>query len=324
MENGLQKPAREIGVITAEVKELCRQAQHMALAFIIEIGRRLVEAKACLPHGEWGDWLTNEVNFSQATANNYMKIFEEYGSDQISFFGATNSETFANLPYSKALKLIALPADERETFIEENDVEDMSVRDLDAAIRERNEARAAAEEAQRRAQDAEEAAEEARQAAEEAGALRQAVDKLTADLARAKEGLSKANDQAKEAKDKLAAALKDPKVSPEQLKKIRKEATEAAEDAAAKKYADTQKKLDEAAARAQAAEARQREAEERLADAERKVRTASPEITAFKTLFDEIQKTAQTMKGMIERLEQTDPETAGKLRGALTAFGKTL
>jgi len=91
MENQITQPVREIEVVTAEIKEIKRQAQNMALMYAIEIGRRLVEAKSVLPHGKWGEWLKCEVNFSQATANNFMKLFEEYGSAQISIFGAVSN-----------------------------------------------------------------------------------------------------------------------------------------------------------------------------------------------------------------------------------------
>ena len=70
-------PAREIGIITAEIKDLCRQAQTMALLYAVEIGRRLDEAKRALPYGKWGEWLKNEVEFSQSSANNFMKLYEE-------------------------------------------------------------------------------------------------------------------------------------------------------------------------------------------------------------------------------------------------------
>lgn len=122
MENQVQVtnaslPVREIGVITSEIKDICRQAQSMALMYAVEIGRRLTEAKEVLPHGEWGEWLKNEVEFSQRSANNFMKLFQEYGSEQLSFFSFNvNSQTFANLSYSKALALLAVPEDEREAF----------------------------------------------------------------------------------------------------------------------------------------------------------------------------------------------------------------
>ena len=144
-------PAREIGIITAEIKDLCRQAQTMALLYAVEIGRRLDEAKRALPYGKWGEWLKNEVEFSQSSANNFMKLYEEYGAAQISIFGASvDSQTFANLPYSKALQLLAVPRDEREAFAEEVGAADLSVKELKAAIEERDRAKKEAEEAKAR------------------------------------------------------------------------------------------------------------------------------------------------------------------------------
>lgn len=45
---------RDIDVITSEIKELCNAAGKTMLLYAAEIGRRLVEAKEILPHGEWG------------------------------------------------------------------------------------------------------------------------------------------------------------------------------------------------------------------------------------------------------------------------------
>lgn len=33
-----------------------------------------------IEHGAWGEWLEKSVDYSQRTAQNLMKIFEEYGS----------------------------------------------------------------------------------------------------------------------------------------------------------------------------------------------------------------------------------------------------
>ena len=124
-------PARDVSVITEEIRSLVKQANQMALMYAIEIGRRLLEAKSAVPYGQWGDYLKNEVNFSQSTANNFMRLFEEYGSAQISIFGAvTDSQSIANLPYTKALALLAVPAEEREEFAEEVGAEDLSVSEL--------------------------------------------------------------------------------------------------------------------------------------------------------------------------------------------------
>ena len=69
----------------------------MVLGYAIEIGRKLVEAKAMLPYGQWGQWLKEEVEFSQSSAQNFMRIFEEYGAKQVSLFGDAESQTLGIL-----------------------------------------------------------------------------------------------------------------------------------------------------------------------------------------------------------------------------------
>ena len=49
------QPARTVEAVTLEIQTLQRQAQQLLLGYAIEIGRRLVEVKAMLPHGQWGD-----------------------------------------------------------------------------------------------------------------------------------------------------------------------------------------------------------------------------------------------------------------------------
>lgn len=134
------KVERSQEIIALEINSIKDQTRKMALYNSIEIGKRLVEAKEVVPHGEWGIWLEQSVNYSQSTANNLMKIYEEYGNEQDSLFGsASNSDEIANLPYTKALALLGLPNYEREEFIEKNDVEDMSTRELQKAIKEKKE-----------------------------------------------------------------------------------------------------------------------------------------------------------------------------------------
>ena len=154
---------RDIKTVTTEIRTLHRQAQCMVLGYAIEIGRRLKEAKAMLDHGQWGPWLREEVDFSQSSANNFMRIFEEYGAQQVSLLGEANSQALGNLPYTHALRLLALPAEERESFAEEHHAEELSTRELEKLIRERDEARRAEQDAQEKAA----AADKARAAAEE-------------------------------------------------------------------------------------------------------------------------------------------------------------
>ncbi|GAB6169676.1 hypothetical protein JCM1393_21360 [Clostridium carnis] len=132
------KVIRTAEVIALEINSIKEQTRTIVLYNSIEIGRRLVEAKEIVGHGEWSSWLEKSVDYSQRTANNLMKIFNEYGSSQISLLGDNlNSQTYANLSYSQALALIGLPEEEREEFVKENKIEDMSTRELQAAIKEK-------------------------------------------------------------------------------------------------------------------------------------------------------------------------------------------
>lgn len=327
MENKLSEPqvmvpAREISVITGEIIEIRRQANNMLLMYAIEVGRRLVEAKGILPHGEWGKWLEEKVDFSQSTANNLMKLYDEYGQSQLSLFGAvSNSQTIGNLPYSKALQLIAIPENERESFAKEVDAEHISVKELKAAIDERNAAIKRAEEAEKKAEEiaekqkaAEDAVAEAEKAAEESAVLKEKVAELEKQLTEEKANL-------KEAKD-------NPELSPEALKKIKDEATKKAREEAAK---DIEKKLNKAKSDAEKAEQKRLEADrkaaelqDKLNEAQKKLKTANPEIMAFKTLFDEIQNMAKALKEKLNKINSDSPEVAEKLSAALKAFGNSL
>ena len=125
-------------LIGAEIRTLTTQAQSITLWFGIEIGRKLSEAKELCAHGEWLDFLKNETSFSQPTANRFMRLFSEYGSEQGSLFGAESKYSMLNnLSVSNALRLLALPEDEREEFAVENDVEHLSTSRVDELVKAR-------------------------------------------------------------------------------------------------------------------------------------------------------------------------------------------
>lgn len=115
-----------VQTLTAEIKMLKQQTAQN----IIEIGKRLIEAKESLPHGEWLPWLEKEVDFTRQTANRFMKVAEEFG----------NGTSTLHLSTGHLFELLQLPAPEREDFIEENHVEEMTQRELRAAIKAKKEA----------------------------------------------------------------------------------------------------------------------------------------------------------------------------------------
>ncbi len=51
-------------ILAAEIRTIKSQTGRMVLNASIEVGRRLTEAKAKLPHGSWGEYLKNEVDYS--------------------------------------------------------------------------------------------------------------------------------------------------------------------------------------------------------------------------------------------------------------------
>lgn len=94
---------------------------------IIQIGYKLIEAKERLSYGEWGDWLRNRIDFSQRTANQFMRIAKEFGS---------NSQAISNLEITKVGLLLDVPTEKREEFIEKHDLKSMSTREIKKVIKE--------------------------------------------------------------------------------------------------------------------------------------------------------------------------------------------
>ena len=161
---------RTPGLIAVEINRIKEDTKRILIYNSIEIGRKLTEAKEMLPHGEWGKWLKTEVDYSKTTANNLMKIFQEYGSEQINLLGDNlKSQTFGNLNYSQATLLLGVPSEDREKFVQENNVEEMSARELKKAIEELKKTEEEKEKALK-------AMEEAEQKAREESEARQALE----------------------------------------------------------------------------------------------------------------------------------------------------
>ena len=189
-------------IVAAEIRQIRDDTLKEYLNSCIEIGKRLCEAKEMVPHGEWASWLKTAVSFSQRTANNLMKIYEEYGAAQGELWGASAiSQTFAKLSYSQAVALLAVPEEEREEFVEKNNVENMSTRELQEAIKARNEA-------EEKLQKEKAAADERVRAAQrQAESVMEELDKLKDEVKNSKDKkeLEKLKSQLKDAKDKLKA-----------------------------------------------------------------------------------------------------------------------
>ncbi len=93
---------------------------------IIQIGYKLIEAKEKLPHGEWGGWLSDRINFSQRTANQFMRIAKEFGS---------SPQLISNLEITKIGLLLDMPIEKRKEFIENHDLKTMTTREVKKVIK---------------------------------------------------------------------------------------------------------------------------------------------------------------------------------------------
>ena len=117
---------RSPAMIAGEINTIKEQVRTTALSASVEIGRRLLEAKALVPAGEWVKWLKDNVDYSVRTAQNLMALCQEYDGQQ--------TQALARLSYTQAVMLLALPQEEREDFAETHDMDALSTRELQKEI----------------------------------------------------------------------------------------------------------------------------------------------------------------------------------------------
>lgn len=299
---------RTIETITDEILDAKRTGGEA----ILTIGRCLIEAKDMLPHGEWLPWLNERVEFSERTARNFMRLAREW----------TNRQTLADLGAAKALTLLALPAEEREQFVEDHNVIDMSARQLKEAIRERDEARKAAEAAKA-----------------DASAAEQARAKMEADMAATKNLLESARADADSAGSRARVLEEKLRMLQEQPVDVAVETVvdpEAIEKATAEAVAEIKAKLDKAREAKKRAEDRQKIAEDALeqvrlqleeqAKAEKKAALgADKDVAQFEVLFNQGQELANKMRGLLLKARGREDQTAAQgMERALKALAEAV
>lgn len=310
-------------IIGAEIRGLTQQAKRMTLWFGIEIGRRLTEAKEILDHGQWLPYLKEQTEFSQPTASRFMKLYDEYGAKQTSLFGAElNYSTLNNLSISNALRLLAVPEDEREKFAADNDVEHMSTRELDELIRQRDDAE----------QRAARAEEQVQQAADGAAKADEQYQKAKQELHLLREKLGNAEAQKAAAEKELTELRARPvEVAVEVDEKAVEEAVTAARaknDAEwAEKMAKVKNELSDAELKTEKLKAKIKKAEERAeekaAELERLKKSQTlndPNTAVFKQIFEQVQEDFNKLHGSLLKVKASDPDTANKLTAAVRAL----
>lgn len=300
----------------------------------INAGKGLIEAKQKLKHGEWGDWLAENFGLSVRQAQRLMTLARNYGD--------SNATLVSHLGPSKALALLALPESERDTFVsephfvdgEEKTVIDMSVREMEKAIRDKEAALAGKA-----------AAEDARdKMAEDMKAVKSLLDT-------AREERDTALEEAQERQKLLRASELEVSRLAQELDELKRRPVEVAvqidqeavEKAKADAVAEMQKKLDKAQAEKDRLAVARDEAEERRKSAEEALSTAryhlanvlnsqepSPiaadaVLAQFGVYLEQAQEIANKMRGLLLKVRaREDCSTAEKLEKALRALGEKI
>ncbi len=278
---------RSIKIVTAEIHTIRDNVARVFMDGIIQIGRRLEEAKQLVPQGEWLQYLDKELGYKPTTAQNYMRIAREFGDGQIGLSGKTPGDFFGNLGYSQLLPLLGLPEEEREELAEQHDLAGMSSREIQALVKERDEAKANAD----------------RLESTLADTMRKEGD-LKSKLSDTKAKLKDATEKAR-ANGDAAAELQRQLDALEQQANTPRELTEEERTALRDEIAAEQ------AEAVQAAEARAADALARL----EKVKNPAAHKVNF--LFGELGEYWNRLRAALRELEQSDSETAGKMRAAI-------
>lgn len=219
-------------------------------------------------------------------------------------------------------KLLALPAEEREAFIQERNVVDMSARELAQAIKERDEARVAAE-----------------QAAADQRTAEQARDKMAEDMRLLNASLAGAQEDRKQAMENVArleAELADLKARPVDVAVETVVDQAAIDKARADAIAEMQEKLDRAKEAAAKAKDKQKQAEasveilkrslEEREKSEKKAAIAGDkDLAQFEVLFNQGQELANKLHGLLLKARGRDDQTAAKgMEKALKALAEAI
>ena len=287
-------------------EQLCHEANglyqqmeavgNVALMMAASAGRRLLIVKERLPHGEFGTWCDNNLDFSQSKANKMMQLAKR-AADENSIFA--NSYTCTNLSISKVFALLSAPEEIAKEVIESEDVTDMTVTELKGEI----------------------AALKARNDELEAGTGDE-IEKLKNRIAELESEQSESEISVEEltAKDDEIKRLKE-KLEKEKAKaKAAKNNTEDAVQEAVDKYKAEHEKEKEEAVREGKAKLQEAysEAEKTIARLEKELSASSQEdLTTFRAQVNILQEVFQSCCKSLEIIESKDQEQGEKVRSAL-------
>ena len=123
---------RTLPVIASEIKIIEQQTAKSVLENGIQIGIRLQEAKEQVCHGNFEEWCKENLNYTSRTARKFMQLATEYGDENGLI---SNRNISSDLSISNALSLLKVPEEDREKFVENHEIGDMTNKELEEEIR---------------------------------------------------------------------------------------------------------------------------------------------------------------------------------------------
>lgn len=125
MNNLMNHKGGEIAILN----DLAQEAQHYAKSMVtnlLQLGRVLTEAKPLVKHGQWEQWIQENAGCSNRYAQMFMQAYERFG----------NNPAISQIKErGKVFKMLSLPTGTEERFIAENNVADMTTKQVEEAVR---------------------------------------------------------------------------------------------------------------------------------------------------------------------------------------------
>ena len=141
-----QLPAEQtLTQLAAEINAIKNHVRETVYIATCRIGEKLLLAKGAVGHGNWGQWLKDNVDYSERTAQNIITIYKNFNNKETRLFGTVpDAELLGKLNQSQLLALSSIKDEEKRTkFMEEHKEElpDMSKQELTKALAELKEAK---------------------------------------------------------------------------------------------------------------------------------------------------------------------------------------
>lgn len=300
------KSTEELATEANSLWEQMEMIGNIGLVLAAQAGHRLIIIKDRLKHGEWESWCKENLKFSCRKAGMMMNLSRKM-SDENSLF--SNPKTFADIEISKVYELLAAPEDIAKEVMENQNVDEISVRELKAEIKKLKEEK------------------------ETAGCtiseLEENIEKLSEEIKKAQQAETEAIRRAEVAEarpdpdveqEKEIAKLKDLlKAEKEKLKKVKAGMEKVAAEAAEKAKEET---VEAAKAEVQKEFNILKEeyitANEEIERLKRSIENNSDkDIAVFKVKADLLQETFNTCLESVDRISEKNEEQGLKLKTAL-------